>query len=198
MMRRRWLGSSGLFVLLLPALAVGQEPPPPEVIERVRALSQPGPEHTVLSGLSGTWDQEIRVWPEPGGEAMTSKGVGTAKMMLGGRFLEIRSVTDMFGVQGESISIIGFDRRHEEFTILGLDTFGTYWVAAAGAVVGDTIVMRGRDTDPVIGHTQEYEFRVHVRDADTWTLEIVFLDEMHTRGKGPFRMVEIVSRRRMQ
>jgi hypothetical protein len=48
----------------------------------------------------------------------------------------------------------------------------------------------------VIGHTQEYEFRIRIDDADTWTMEIVFLDEMHTRGKGPFRMVEIVSRRR--
>jgi hypothetical protein len=196
---KRWIGSLGLVVFLWPAGAFGQQRPTAEAIARAQAMTQPGPEHAVLSRLTGTWDQQVRVWPEPGAEPMSSTGVGTAEMILDGRFLEIHSVVEMFGMRGESVSILGFDRRHDKYTILGLDTFGTYWVTAAGpASDGKSIVMRGEDIDGVIGHKQEYEFRVRIDDADTWTMEIVFLDEMHTRGQGPFRMVEIVNRRRPQ
>jgi hypothetical protein len=194
---KRWLHGFGVLALVWPAIANAQQPPTAEAIARAQALVAPGPEHEVLARLAGTWDQDIRIWPEPGAEPMSSKGVAEARMILGGRFLESRAEAEFFGVRGESVSIMGFDRRRDLYTVLGLDTFGTYWVAAAGKAEGEThIVMRGEDEDPVIGHTQEYEFRIRIDDADTWTMEIVFLDEMHTRGKGPFRMVEIVSRRR--
>jgi hypothetical protein len=196
MTMNRWMSTLALLLLLVPSGATGQKPTA-ETIAEVAALAQPGPEHALLSKLAGEWEQQFRLWPEPGADPVTSTGTGTATMVLGGRFLEIRSVVEMFGVRGESVSILGFDRRHERFMMLGMDTFGTHWVTASGPTVdAKTIVMRGEDVEPTIGHTQEYEFRLHMDGEDTWTLEIVFLDEMHTRGQGPFRMVEIVNRRR--
>jgi hypothetical protein len=180
-----------------PAGAGAQEPTP-ELMARVMELAQPGPEHAVLTGLAGEWDQTVRIWPEPGAAPMELTGRAVNRMILGNRFLESNS-TYSIGVPGESlesVSLLGFDRRHEEFTLVGLDTQGTYWVTARGTRDDSgTIVMRGTDDEPVIGHTQVYDFRITIDGPDRYVVEIVFHDEMHTRGGGPFRMVEVVHTR---
>jgi hypothetical protein len=193
----RGVGAVVALVMLVPAAAAAQQQPTPEMIARAQELMAPGPEHRVLAGLAGTWDQEIRMWPEPGAPPMALQAVSENRMILGGRFLESRSTFEFGGTKGESISILGFDRRHEKYTAIGLDEFGTYWVTAAGTASPDGwFVMRGTDDDPVLGGTQEYEFRLRIVDANTYVWEVVFLDAVHTRGGGPFRMVEITNRRR--
>ncbi|MCI0435652.1 MAG: DUF1579 domain-containing protein, partial [Gemmatimonadetes bacterium] len=147
---------------------------------------------------AGTWDMEIRVRPLPGAEPLTTRTTAENRMILGGRFLESRAAVDMFGMSGETLTILGFDRRHGTYTSIGLDTFGTYWVTAAGKpdAASGAIVMRGEDVDPVAGHRQVYEFHLEIVDEDRYVFAVVFLDDAHTRGQGPFRMLEITHTRR--
>lgn len=122
---------------------------------------------------------------------------GEAEMILGGRFLMMKQVIpdDMFA--SESIAILGFDRRTEEYTLLGLDTIGTYWISAQGpARDAGSAVLSGEDYDAVFGGTQEYDFVLRWEDDGTWVTELIFKDEFHTRGGGPFKMMESVARRR--
>jgi hypothetical protein len=119
-------------------------------------------------------------------------------MIVGGRFL--MQTMDMADTDatGEQISIIGFDRRSDEYTILGMDTAGTYWVTARGPADedGDRAVLSGEDYDPIVGGTQLYDFVLSWPGEDTFVVEIIFKDEIHTRGGPPFKMVEVTSRRR--
>ncbi len=193
---RRWL-SICLVIPGLLASGVAAQQLTAEQLARAQALTQPGPEHTRLAGLEGAWDTEIRVRATPDAEVVTTRASAENRMILGGRFLESRSVLEFFGMSGESITILGFDRRHGEYTALGLDTFGTYWVSAAGPPDGaGVIVMRGEDDDPVLGHTQIYDFVLEIHDRDRYTFSVIFHDAMHTQGRGPLKAVEIIHTRR--
>jgi len=184
--------------LLMPAGATAQNQPTAEQIARAQALMQAGPEHELLARLAGTWDAEVRVRPAPGAEVMTAQAFAENRMILGGRFLESRSTLDLFGISGESITLIGFDRRHDRYTSIGLDTFGTYWVSGSGSADPATgvIRMQGEDDDPVLGHKQVFEFRLEIHDDDRYTFSVVFFDDMHTQGKGPLQVLEIIHTRR--
>ena len=195
------LRSFFIAVLILSAgVARAQELSEAEKAKRMAessALAAPGPEHQRLQSLVGRWDREIKVWPEPGKPSMTLKGTCENKMILGGRFLVSESKGNMGGMIIETFNIMGFDRRHKKYTTIGLDTFGTYYVAAAGPYdeSKQAVVMHGEDVDPVLGGTQKYDFIFRVIGPDKYTFEIVFKDKVHTRGAAEFKAVEITNTR---
>jgi len=173
--------------------------------DEIRALAllhmesaSPGPEHERLAAMEGTWDIEITMWPQRDAEPMTMNGTVEAEMILGGRFLVQTSDIGDTDAAGEMMSILGFDRRSGEYTLIGLDTSGTYWVTARGQAneTGNGAVLSGEDYDAVFELMQVYDFVLDWPDEDTFRTQIIFKDEMHTRGGPPFKMVETVSRRR--
>jgi hypothetical protein len=178
--------------------ASGQERPTAEQVARMRAMSAAGAEHEVLAKMAGRWDQETRYWSQPGGEPVVTRGTAENRMILGGRFLESRSQSDLMGMAFESLTLLGYDRRHGRYTLQQLDNSGTYYVTAAGHRAADTgvITLAGVDEDPLAGHTQRYEFRYRMESEDRWVVELFFFDAMHTRGQGPFKLLEITSTRR--
>ena len=193
--------------LLVAALAysapptVAQDAPSKELQEHLRQAmaeaAQPGPEHQRLAGLVGDWVQEITFWPSPGAEPVVVEAAASARMILGGRFLEVHANSEgPFAT--ESVTILGFDRRAQEYTVVGLDTWGTYWISAQGGSDGrdDRVVMHGEDEDRLLGHTQVYDITLEWLDPDTYATEVIFLDDAHTKGDGPFRAVRVVNRRR--
>jgi Protein of unknown function (DUF1579) len=200
--RNRACALGAVLLLALPAATRAQErKPTPEEIAKLQATMlesmAPGPEHERLSGLAGRWNLETRIWPEPGAEPVTVSGLAENRMILGGRFLVSETTTSSGPMQGESMTILGFDRRNGWYTSAGYDTYGTYHVAAQGRWNGErgAIVMHGEDTVVAANHTQTWDFVLRPIDEDTYIFEIVFTDPVHTRGGPPFKMVEITHRR---
>ena len=148
--------------LAFPAAAAPQhqEPSPEqgqEMMARMTELAQPGPEHERLARYAGSFDVLLRVWPEPGAEPQTIDATSVGEMILDGRFLVLHTRIPDGMFAGEAISVIGFNRRYQEYTLIGLDTQGTYWVSAQGPedAACTTATLAGTDDDPVLGHTQE-------------------------------------------
>ncbi len=168
-----------------------------EMMALFQQLNTPGEEHKRLEGLVGNWDMEVKIWSQPGAEPTVFKGKSTNKMILGGRFLESRSTSGEGEMYTEALTIIGYDMRHKKYTSVGYDTWGTYYVMAAGEYDDKTksIVMSGEDYDPIMKFTQKWDFVLKFIDNDKYVWEIIFKDEWHTQGKGPFKMVEITSTR---
>jgi hypothetical protein len=200
--RRRICALGTLLLLALPAAASAQDrKPTPEEIAKLQAVMMesmnPGPEHERLSRLAGRWELETRIWPEPGAQPMTVPGSASNRMILGGRFLVSETTTSSGPMQGESLTIFGFDRRNGWYTSAGYDTFGTYHVAAQGGWDADrgAIVMHGEDRVVGGNHTQTWDFVLRPVDDDTYVFEIIFTDPWHTRGGPPFKMVETTYRR---
>ena len=167
------------------------------LMEKSMQLGQPGPEHERFASMVGVWDVRMTMWPEPGADPLLVEATSEAELILGGRYLMQTMVVPEGYFAAESITIIGFDRRAEEFTLLGLDTIGTYWVSAQGPLVSDhEAVLSGTDFDPVFDGTQEYDFVLRWNDDGTLTTQIIFKDAFHTGGGEPFLMIETVATRR--
>ena len=154
-----------------------QEPPDSAQVAQAALLAElatPGPEHRRLAGLEGAWDVEVRI-PSAGTSA---PGRATNRMILGGRFLTTRVTATIGGVATESLTIIGFDRGPGVYTAVGFDTFGTFYVTAAGPwdAERNRVVMRGAYDDPVTGHQHDYEFLLTFDSPDHFTWTVVFLE----------------------
>lgn len=188
-----------LFVFSLPVQA--QDPPSPVEQEALqmefRKLADPGPEHKLLGSLEGTWNQEIRLWMSPGAEPMISMGRTANRMILGGRFLECLSEGGEGEMRMESMTIMGHDNRYGEFTLIGLDTWGTYYITARGTMdqESNVITMSGSDADPIMGFDQVYDMVVRFMNEDKYIVEVIFKNPEMTGGADEFKMVEITHTR---
>ena len=187
------------FLFITPAYA--QEQPDSakqaEMMALYMELGQPGEEHQMLEKLSGTWNQEVKYWSESGAEPMLMSSVTVNEMILGGRFLRCVAEGEAMGQKAESLLLLGFDRRNKLYTQIALDTWGTYYVTAAGEYDEDTktITMSGEEDVKLMGFTQVFDMTVKFISDDEYITELIFKDEVMTKGKGPYKMMEIVHRR---
>ena len=178
------------------ALIQDAKKPSPEQMARVMQAAQPGPEHELLAKCVGEFENLHKIWMQPGGQPMTIEGHSINKLICGGRFLVSTTTLEVMGQAIEGVSIIGFDRRHNEFTISGYDTSGTYAVHASGPYdeATKTATMYGEDVDPIMGHTQKYNMIMEFKDDGTMRFDVVFLDHSHGNTE-PFKMVEVTTER---
>ncbi len=191
--------SAVLFIFSGPVWA--QDQPSPEEQETMRMeyrkLADPGPEHELLASLEGSWKQEIRLWMSPGAEPLISAGKTVNRMILGGRFLQCHSEAGEGEMRMESLTIMGHDNRSGEYTLIGLDTWGTYYITASGSLDhgSSVITMSGRNADPIMGFEQVYDIVVRLVNEDKYVIEVIFRNPEMTGGADEFKMVEIINTR---
>jgi hypothetical protein len=100
-------------------------------------------------------------------------------------------------MQGQGLNIFGFDRRFNRYTLVGFDTWGTYYGTAAGTwdEATKTLTLYGEDEDPVRGFTQKWDFIIRFVDEDNYIIEVVFKNEELTGGLPEFKMAESTFKR---
>jgi len=159
-----------------------QAAPSPSETQAVLDQARPGPEHASLEALEGRWTREVTL-SMGGGQQMKARGTATNRMILGGRFLQSDQSTSfpastvVPATTTESMTIYGFDKRTREFTVLELDTMGTYWVTASGPrTAAPAIVMSGETLEDHGGRReiQRYDMVLRIVDADTYVTQIIF------------------------
>jgi hypothetical protein len=182
--------------------AAAQQPTPEQQKKMQQAMLEqmkPGPEHRALAGLEGQWTIDVQ-YRMGNGPMVKADGTATNRLILGGRFLESRAISTNPAGPGfgdpnvESLTIYGFDRRTGEYTVLGLDTMGTYWVSAAGAgTPAQPIVMSGETLDDHAGtkEMRKYDMVLQIVDPDTYVTAIVF----KFANRPDLKIVEITHRR---
>lgn len=123
-------------------------------------LAQPSAEHELLKKLEGTWNIELK-YDMGGGMMMDGKGIGSSKMILGGRFLQSDAATEAMGMKVTSMSIMGYDRRINKYTLYGIDEMGTYSIDASGDynAADKKLVLKGSVMDPTAMTTDMQDFR---------------------------------------
>ncbi|HUP49973.1 MAG TPA: DUF1579 family protein [Thermoanaerobaculia bacterium] len=130
-----------------------------EMLQGYIEAARPVAEHDRLRSLSGSWNVTSRLWFGPGHEPVTGRGTATGRMILGNRFLQIDSTVDQ-PLPAEAMTILGFDRRTSDYTMVGFDTLGTYYVTAAGKYDEreKAVVLSGSYARPPSGREQTYRF----------------------------------------
>ncbi|MEM7199775.1 MAG: DUF1579 family protein [Planctomycetota bacterium] len=149
------------------------------------SLIGPGEEHGVLERMVGEWNQTARLQGVPGMDATETKITASATFVLGGRFLQQVTKGEFMDMPWDTLSFFGFDRRREVYTLVGFDTLGTYYITAEGKYnnAADTLTLSGSDDDPVMGVVKEFTYVITFLDDGSFTTELSFSDEMHTRGE---------------
>jgi len=112
----------GVLVLLLAGSIVAQDFP------------KPGPEHEQLKQMAGTWDAQVKFFPEPGKPPQESKGEYTAKLDVGGYFLTTEVKGQMFpGQPFHGRGITGYDSFKKKYTGVWVDSMSPAIYTTQGA-----------------------------------------------------------------
>ncbi len=192
-----------LAVCILVVGSVAAMEPPSDSAKKAMMMqsmqaAQPGPEHKILEKMAGTWDTETKMWMQPGMDPMVTNGISDSKMVLGGRFLMSHDKSGEGIHMFENITMMGYDRRYEHFTVVGFDNMGTYYVTAEGTYDDEsqTISLYGENKDPIANFVQKYDIVVTFIDDDKFVSELVFKNPEMTFGQDEFKMVEVTFTRK--
>jgi hypothetical protein len=168
-----------LLLVFSASAAFAQPQPSKAEIDKMLESLRPTAEHKELARLEGRWTVEGTFLM--GGPPTKTTGSVTNRMILDGRFLVSEGTARNPSGFGDptigSMSIYGFDRRTNDFTIVGYDTMGTYYVTAAGKKAPDgKIVMIGETLEHEGGAavTRKYDMTLKFIDADTYLTEVIF------------------------
>ena len=152
--------------------------------EEIMSFAVPGPEHDILKHFEGTWDYTMKINTEmkPGGAMVKSSGNGTAMLIIGGRFIMFNHNMEFMGMKGESMHIMGFDRRFKKYFMFGIDAFGTYYIISEGHSDPEkkTIKLEGIDEWPKKGGgTVKMPYRMHYTlvEPGKYTFNVEFKDK---------------------
>lgn len=158
--------------------------------EEAMKLAQPSAEHKLLTDMVGKFTQKIKFNYAPG-QFMEGDGAGETISIIGGRFIQIKSVGKIMGMETEVITIMGYDRRKDKYTLFSIDGMGTYSVSAEGDYDAATKIMtlKGTEEDPKSGMKMDFKFIYNLSDDKTRKMDIVFINPDGSENK----MVEVTS-----
>lgn len=129
------------------------------MIEYYIESAKPVAEHKRLLEMTGPWKTSSKLWFGPG-DPMIASGTASGQMILGGRFLQLEGSVKDGPMPMQHLTLVGFDRRTSEYTLVGFDTGGTYYITAAGkwddAKKG--LVLHGSYLQPPANTEQKYYF----------------------------------------
>lgn len=184
-------------VLLFTAVSAAQEAKLPSAEDQVK-LTKPGPEHEALAGYAGTWD--VTVSMGTGASSVEYLGTAENRMTVGGRFLQVEYQAKTEADATEGIFTVGFDSRHQRYTLIAMDSFGTYFVTSQGQLDDQSgkVRMSGTDDDPVMkamGYTKEFVHVLDLRKPDEFVVEVWFVDT-RTPARKEFKYMEYAFKRK--
>jgi len=187
-------------IVFTAGLSASEPQPDSTAVQQQLELTKPGPEHQQLARYVGKWNVAVRMGG--GATAVSYTGTGEGRMVVGGRFLQVeyqaRNATDAT----EGLMLLGFDRRHQRFTMSAHDSFGTYAVSSQGTQDESTgkIRMQGTDDDPVmkaLGHEKAFVQVLDPRSDDEFAIEVWFVDTRSAARK-EFKYMEYLFTRRAE
>jgi hypothetical protein len=152
-----------------------------ELMAKAMAANVVGKEHDILKAMEGEWEETFYYQMAPDQPAMTVVSKAKVKMILGGRFAQVKGQATMMGETSERLSILGHDNRRGVYTIDGFDTYGTYAIHAEGKYIEATksIILEGVENDPLMPHPMKFRMVFRFPDANTMESEIWFLTGMN-------------------
>lgn len=125
-------------------------------------------EHKLLEKLVGTFKTEARMYMSPGEPPLKSHGTGKAEWILGKRFVKVESSVGQGAagkeLESESLTIYGFDTRTNKYSVIAIDTMGTYWVTAQGDYDAASKELKLNGTVTEQGQAMKFRWVVKLED----------------------------------
>lgn len=165
---------------------------PPKSYKQLRELANPGPEHRELAKYAGEWTVEIRLGSAKSAAVYT--GTSRHRMVAAGRFLLCEFDAKRDDEPAAGIFMLGIDRRHGEYTIQSMDSWGTYFVTARGKRKADSNVIKlyGTDDDPQMksmGLTKEFAYGLDLTASNKFSIKVYMVDNRTPNRREMLMMV---------
>ncbi|MBS1513559.1 MAG: DUF1579 family protein [Bacteroidetes bacterium] len=159
-------------------------------VEEAMKLAQPGPQHKLLTDMAGKFKQKIKFNYAPG-KSMEGEGSGVTESIIGGRFIQIKSTGKIMGMETEVMTILGYDRRKNKYTLFSIDGMGTYSVSAEGDYDESKKIMtlKGTEDDPTMKMKMDFKFVFDLSNSSERKMDIIFINPDGSENK----MVEVTS-----
>jgi len=159
--------------VLISTSARGQDKPDDKaMMETLQKSMTPGKEQKAMAEQVGSWKVEMIDYST--GETK-SQATAEIKMLMGGRYQEIKIKGTMMGQSFEGCSTTGFDTLRNIYVNTWIDNMGTNITTSEGKATDDkTIEMKGRMVDPSTGKMLDFRTVQKNVDADHFTFEMYF------------------------
>ncbi|MBS1492952.1 MAG: DUF1579 family protein [Bacteroidetes bacterium] len=159
-------------------------------MEEAMKMAAPGPEHKLLTDMAGKFKQKIKFYFAPG-QSMDGEGSGITESIIGGRFIQVKSVGKIMGMDTEVLMILGYDKRKNKYTLFSIDGMGTYSISAEGDYDASTKIMtlKGTEEDPAMKMKMDFKFVFDLSDLNERKMNIIFIKPDGSENK----MVEVTS-----
>ena len=105
-----------------------------QMMATMMALAQPGENHKILEGTTGTWSYKVKWWMHPDAPPMESTGTTTTKSVMEGRYFisEHTGKMSMPGPDGKMMDAAfhgmateGYDNAKKKYVATWIDNMGT-------------------------------------------------------------------------
>ncbi len=175
-----------LILFLFCASAFAQE----MSMEEAMKMAAPGPQHQLLNNRTGEYTQKYKI-NFPDQSVQETEGSAVIESILGGRFIQITSEGAMMGMKIKSITILGYDRRKDKYTLFSIDEMGTYSVSAEGDYNENTkiLTLNGTEYDPKFNYKQDYKFIFDFSNDKMSKMNLIFINPDGTENN----VVEVTS-----
>lgn len=167
-----------------------------EMMQKWKEYSTPGEQHKILAQAVGNWTYTSKSWESAEAKPEETKGTSSAKMLLGGRYLQQEVKGTAMGQPFEGISLTGYDNLKKRFDTIWMDSMATGIMKGQGSYDASTktLMDKGEYTCPMKpNETAEYRSDWKFIDKNNMTFTMY--------GKGmtgdkEFKMMEMVYKRK--
>lgn len=160
------------------AKATTAPPSQEDMMAAMMKMAAPGPEHTALNPLAGSWKTVTKMWSNPAGDPVTSEGSCERSWVMGGRYL-VANYKGMFGAMPfEGMEVLGYDNQKKQYVSSWVDNMGTGIVMSTGAAMDPTshsFTLSGSMTDPM-GNASMTREVTNIVDGNTYTMTMFASD----------------------
>jgi hypothetical protein len=151
-------------------------------------IPMPGPEHTQLKKMEGTWDAAIKL---PGDQ--TAKGEMTCKMECGGLWLVTDFKGDFGGLAFQGKGLDGYDAKNKKYVSVWVDSMSARPMQLEGTYDGatKTLTMIGEGPD-MGGEMMKYKNVTQMESDDRHVFKMY---ELKDGGENLMMTVEYTRRK---
>jgi|SRR5437870_8468120 len=173
-----YLGVCAILLSSMPLLAQNQTKKEMSAEEKAQMEAMmkagtPGEAHQKLASMIGTWDVEVKMYPQPGAPAQVSKGTAVNKWVLGKRWVQENFTGTFMNMPFNGIGYTGYDNIKKQYTGTWMDNMSTATMVSAGTAATDnSYEFSSTMDDPMSGKPMAIKEKIIVADKNHHTMEM--------------------------
>lgn len=166
-----------------------------EMMEMMMKYGTPGEHHELLKKYVGDWNVEVKSWPQPGAEPVTSQATQKNELILNGRYLKGKFQGMMMGQTFEGMEFIGYDLFKEKYVTVWIDNMSTSFFLSIGTLdeSGKVLTETGQMPDPMTGGMQKVKNVTTFMEDGKYRFEMFMIMDNGTE----FKSMELLAARKM-